>query len=145
MSAAVRGRAQHYRIGPAGRAVDDPSYRHAVAAFDGVGLRPFSPVHLRAAARPGGAVDLAWIRRTRIDGDRWDAPDVPLGEESESYVVRVMKDGSLMREISTTTPEWRYETDAQQADGTTVPFEMHVAQISAKFGPGVFARITVPG
>ncbi|MCQ0091524.1 glycoside hydrolase TIM-barrel-like domain-containing protein [Roseovarius sp. M141] len=141
----MRRRAQHYRIGPAGRPVDDPSFQHEIVAFEGVGLRPYSPAHLRGLRKPGGAVDVSWIRRTRIDGDRWDTPEVPLGEESESYLLRVIKDGAVLRETVLTAPEWLYAAPMQDADGAVMPFEVHVAQISAKFGAGVFAKIVVGG
>jgi hypothetical protein len=75
--------ARHWRVGPARRALDDPSYVERVLAFDGIGLRPLRPVHLRAA---GAGPDLAvrWIRRGRIDADSWSGLDVPLGEASSS-------------------------------------------------------------
>ncbi len=41
--------AKHYRIGPATRGYEDPAYEHLVEAFDGNGLRPYSPVHLRVS------------------------------------------------------------------------------------------------
>ncbi len=141
----MRRRAQHYRIGPAGRPMDDPSFQHDVIAFEGVGLRPYSPAHLRSLRQPGGAVDVSWIRRTRIDGDRWDTPEVPLGEESESYVLRIIKNDNVLREHVLTEPHWRYEHTAQAADGAGMSFGIHVAQVSAKFGPGVFAKTMMEG
>ena len=62
-----------------------PSYEHRVEAFAGVGLRPYRPAHLVAEREAGGAIRLAWTRRTRIDGDSWAGTDVPLGEEREAY------------------------------------------------------------
>lgn len=140
---ALRRRAQHYRIGPAGRAVDDPSYQHAVLAFEGIGLRPYSPAHLRAMIAADGSTDIYWMRRTRVDGDRWDTPEVPLGEEAESYLLRIVRGSTVLREVSLTRPEWRYDASLKAEDGTTTPFEVHVAQVSAKFGPGVFAQVIV--
>src|SRR5690606_11370767 len=99
---ATRGVAHHYRIGPALRAVDDASYRHQEAAFPGVGLRPLSPCHLRVRGR---AVD--WARRTRIGGDGWDGPDVPLGEETESYLLRLMRDGATLYREVLAMPAWQ--------------------------------------
>ena len=49
--------AQTYRIGPAKRAVSDPSYTERVEAFAGIGLRPYSPVHLKAGTNQDGALD----------------------------------------------------------------------------------------
>ena len=141
---ALRRRARHYRIGPAGRAVDDPSYQYDVVAFEGIGLRPLRPVHLRAVRDTSGDVALRWIRRTRIDGDRWDTPEVPLGEESEQYLLRILREGAIVREELLSAPSWTYPTTAQATDGATGAFEVQVAQVSAKFGPGVFARTDVP-
>ncbi|UXX81645.1 baseplate multidomain protein megatron [Roseovarius pelagicus] len=141
---AARRRARHYRIGPAGRPVDDPSYQYAVIAFEGIGLRPLSPVHLRAQVDATGETALRWIRRTRIDGDRWDTPDVPLGEESEQYILRVLENAELRREEIVTSPTWTYGVAAKNADGITGGYEVQVAQISAKFGAGVFASLAVP-
>jgi hypothetical protein len=133
-------------VGPAALAVDDPALAERVEAFRGVGLRPYAPVHLRARrAGPGAALGVRWIRRSRLAGDDWEAFEVPLGEESERYLVRVIWNGDIAREAVTTAPEWTYETAAQAADGVTGPFELRVAQVSAVWGPGPFARCAVPG
>ncbi len=145
MTDAQRRRARNYRIGPAGRAVDDPSYQHAVIAFEGIGLRPLSPVNLRSVTDMSGASVISWIRRTRIDGDRWDTPEVPLGEEVEQYVLRVMQGATVLREVSVSAPHWHYGAPDKAADGLSGAFEVHVAQVSARFGAGVFARLHVPG
>ena len=90
LAAANRRLARHFRIGPAQRALDDPSYIYEVHAFDGIGLRPYSPVHL-TVTRSGADLLVRWIRRTRIDGDGWDLDEVPLSEESERYLIRVIQ------------------------------------------------------
>lgn len=132
-----------YRFGPARRPPDDRSYREVVRSFRGVGLRPYAPVRLRAR-RPGpGALELAWTRRTRIDGDRWDGPDVPLGETSERYLVRVLSGGTVRREREVTVPFFAYGPAERSADGVTGAFAVEVAQISDRFGPGLKARIWI--
>lgn len=141
LSLAQRGRARHYRYGPALRPVDDPSYGHAVEAFDGNGLRPYAPVHLRAV-RAGGDLAVSWIRRTRIGGDGWDGIEVPLGEEAELYLVRVLQEGALLREAQVGAPGWVYDTAAQAADGLAPgPFDIRVAQVSALYGAGPFRSL----
>ncbi|MGM0741073.1 MAG: baseplate multidomain protein megatron [Pseudomonadota bacterium] len=142
---AKRGLVRFYRIGPADRGVDDPAYLGARLGFHGIGLRPLSPVHLRLSGAPGQDMTLSWIRRTRISGDRWEAPDVPLGEESETYVVRVMQGGAVLREEMTGQAEWTYGAEAQALDGVSGGFTLQVAQVSAHFGAGVFAALDVPG
>ncbi len=145
MADAARRRARHYRIGPAGRVVDDPSYQYAVIAFEGIGLRPLSPVHLRTHRDPSGDMAIRWIRRTRIDGDRWETPDVPLGEETEQYIIRVFDGIALRRQEIVTAPVWIYTAAAKSADGITGGYKVQVAQVSAKFGAGVFASVSVAG
>jgi len=143
LTAAQRRLARHYRIGPAQRAVDDPSYVERVETFDGNGFRPLSPVHLHAAQDPTGAIDLTWIRRTRIDGDSWELPDVPLGEEREAYLVRVFLGDTSLRSVEVTTPSWRYDAAMQTQDGAGGEIRFEVAQISARFGPGLSAQLAL--
>ncbi len=133
---------QNYRIGPAQRGYDDPSYIHRTEAFDGNGLRPLSPCHLRSTITQGG-IELDWIRRTRIDGDGWDTFEVPLGEESEQYLVRVSQNGQILREAHTTSSTWHYDQNMQTSDGVAGAVLVSVAQISASYGGGPPAYIEV--
>ncbi len=140
---AARGLARHYRIGPGLRPLDDPSYVHRVKAFQGIGLRPYAPAHLRA--RPGdGATLFDWVRRTRIGGDDWQAFEVPLGEEQERYLLRVFDAGDVLRrEEVTGAPGWSYPDTLRAADGVAAPYRVTVAQISARFGAGPFTEIAI--
>ncbi|MGO4853161.1 baseplate multidomain protein megatron [Phaeovulum sp. W22_SRMD_FR3] len=144
LAPSARGLVRHYRIGPARRGYDDPSYKHLVRAFAGVGLRPYAPVHLRADAL-GGDLALRWVRRTRIDGDGWEAVEVPLGEGSEAYLLRVVQGGAIRRELVLGEAAWTYTAAAQAADAVSGPFEIQVAQLSETFGPGPFARREING
>ena len=143
LSRNLRRVAQHFRIGPAQRGVDDPSYQHLVEAFDGNGLRPLSPVHLQADQAANGDVALSWIRRTRVDGDSWDAPEVPLGEEAELYQIRILENGQLVREETVDTSSWVYAASLVGSDGVTGSFEVSVAQLSAVYGAGLAALVSV--
>ncbi|OWY08025.1 host specificity protein [Thioclava sp. F42-5] len=140
----ARNLARHYRVGPAGRGYDDPSYIHTVQAFAGIGLRPLSPCHLRAGAQ-GGDLRLSWVRRTRIGGDDWEALDVPLGEASERYRVRVLEGQTIRREVIVSTPEWTYGAAERAEDGMIAAPTFEVAQISDVFGPGLPARLIWTG
>jgi hypothetical protein len=138
----ARGLARYWRIGPGRRSVDDASYVERVAAFDGVGLRPYAPAHLRARSS-GGDLVINWVRRTRIDGDSWQSVEVPLGETTEQYLLRIVDAGGVKREATPTTPGFTYTTAMRTADGTASSFDIHVAQISERFGAGPFARIEI--
>ena len=145
LPSAARGRERHFRVGPSVRSYDDPSYVHRVETFVGVGLRPYRPVHLRARRRADEGIELVWIRRTRIDGDSWTGPEVPLGEEREEYLVRVLRGGAVVREASADTPRFIYAAADQAGDGASGPIAFEVAQVSVRFGAGPFERIEFDG
>ncbi len=138
----LRRVARHYRIGPARRPLSDPTYQHRVEAFDGNGLRPLSPCHVRAEP-VGGGVALRWVRRGRIDADGWDAPEIPLGEAGEAYAVRVFAGQGLLREAVTEGPEWTYGAAEIAADGGAGLRRVEVAQVSSSYGAGPAAAITI--
>lgn len=139
----ARGLARHYRVGQAAKSYDHPSYVHRQLAFDGIGLRPYAPAHLRAP-NEGTGREISWIRRTRIDGDSWQGTDVPLGEEVERYVLRVRDGGGIMRrEATLSAPAFTYSDAMRTSDGVSAPYSIEVAQVSARFGPGPFARIEI--
>ena len=138
LAAAQRNIERHYRIGPARRSYDDPTYVHETHAFAGNGLRPYRPCHLRLHEQSGD-VSVNWIRRTRVDGDAWDSLDVPLGEETELYILRILQGESLVREVQIPTCEWVYTSSMQASDGVGSSFAVAVAQVSARYGPGPFA------
>ncbi len=141
LAASARGLARHFRIGPATRAYDDPSYVHRVETFAGVGLRPYRPGHLALRRGSDGTLVATWVRRTRIDGDGWLGLDVPLGEESERYLVRLRRGGTVVREAELGVPRFAYSPAEQAGDGGPGPMTLEVAQVSARFGPGPFERI----
>lgn len=143
LSRNLRNVVQNYRIGPAQRPVGDPSYRQLERAFEGKGLRPYAPAHLRAQKQPDGTLSVTWIRRTRIDGDGWETVEVPLGEETEAYQVRIIKDWTVLRKEAVTAPVFDYSEAAQIGDGLVVPFQIEVAQVSATYGRGLAMRTDV--
>ena len=133
----ARGLDRYLRIGPASRSVDNASYTTEVHAFDGVGLRPYQPVHLRGRGAAEG-LEVSWIRRTRIDGDLWAGGDVPLNEEREVYLVTIEKAGTVVFSKEVTEPHALLEA----ADLPAAPYDITVGQISARFGIGPIARMT---
>jgi len=139
-----RGLPKYYRAGPVDRPLDHPSYRQAIRAFSGVGLRPLSPVHLRLHERDGD-LDITWTRRTRIDGDSWQGIDVPLGEETEAYTVEVLRDGAVLRRAETASPGWTYGAAERAADAGPGSIQIRVAQLSRAWGAGPFAALDIPG
>ncbi|MFV0292851.1 MAG: glycoside hydrolase/phage tail family protein [Paracoccus sp. (in: a-proteobacteria)] len=125
------GQMRYWRIGPAMRGVDDPSYRLRATLTRGAGLRPYPPCHLRLSGNR-----LGWIRRTRISGDRWDLREVPLGEARESYLIRIEADGNI-REFEVSQPSLTISDNFLNHAGQG-GLTVHVTQVSDEYGPGPF-------
>ncbi|KAJ31675.1 baseplate multidomain protein megatron [Sulfitobacter pontiacus] len=136
--------AQTYRIGSAGRPLNDPSYVQKTESFDGNGLRPYRPCHLRITEE-AGALRFGWIRRTRINGDGWTEFDVPLAEESEQYQLRILQNGVVLREEIVDRASWTYTAQMRAGDGAAGPALISVAQVSALYGvgPALFGEINL--
>ena len=142
LSASCRGLARYYRIGSASRGYDDSSVVLRTEAFDGIGLRPYPVAHLRHAG-VSNDIQLSWRRRTRLDGDSWQSTEVPLAEESEAYLVRVMEGEEIRAEYSASLPSFAYTAAMRAADGVSTDFRIAVAQLSSSYGPGPFREIEV--
>lgn len=139
----ARGLARYYRIGVAGRGFADPTVVSRVEAFVGIGLRPYTVVHLKANRGTTGDIETSWIRRTRIDGDSWLSPEVPLGEDSETYAIRIRRGTAILSETTVAAASWTYGAAQQASDGATAPFRIEVAQISERFGAGPYRGIEI--
>jgi hypothetical protein len=142
LALSARGLARYYRIGIAARGYDDPNVTLKVEAFDGIGLRPYPVAHLRMTTQSSDML-FAWKRRTRLDGDSWQAAEVPLGEESEAYQVRIRVGAAIVAEYGAGQPQFLYTAAMRALDGVTGAFEVTVAQLSARFGPGPHRAISV--
>ena len=108
-----------------------------------VGLKPLAPVHLRAQFLPDGDIRISWVRRSRVQGDRWDAP-VPLGEQSESYQLTFWRGATRLRRVRATAPFYLYRRAAYLADGgDQAALELEIAQCGAT-QIGYSARLPLP-
>jgi hypothetical protein len=139
-----RGLVRYYRIGAASRGYDDSNAVLRTEAFDGIGLRPYPVAHLRHSSISGD-IQLVWRRRTRLDGDSWQSVEVPLSEESEAYLVRVIESAEIQAEYTTSQPAFTYTAAMRSSDGVSTGFQIAVAQLSASYGPGPFRQIEVQG
>ena len=142
MAASARGLARYYRIGAASRGYDDSSVVLRTEAFDGIGLRPYPVAPLRQS-ESAGEIQLTWGRRTRLDGDSWQSAEVPLAEEGEAYLVRVITTAGIKAEYTSNQPSFAYTAAMRSADGISTEFNLAVAQLSASFGPGPFRQVVV--
>jgi len=137
------GLARNYRIGVTGRGHDDPGAVQLSMAFDGIGMRPYPVCHLGARPVSGGDVRVRWKRRSRVNGDSWQQPEVPLAEDQEGYLVRILAGETVVAEYATNVPAFDYPAAAQAGDGVSGAFAVAVAQVSSRFGHGPFRRVDV--
>ena len=143
LAVSARGLARYYRVGAMSRGFDDQNVTLRVEGFDGAGLRPYPVAHLRAKAGHAATLSVQWKRRTRLDGDSWQAFEVPLAEESEVYVIRIVQGPNVLSEYNTLVPQFAYTPAMRSADGVTGAYAVEVAQLSVQYGPGPFRSIEV--
>ncbi len=140
-----RGETLSWRFAPSGGAATGDGVHTVEAAYQGLHLRPLSPVHVRAL-RDAAGVRFSWVRRTRIDGDDWSAEDVPLGETDERYRLELLDGGATVWSADTTAPSAMLSAAEEAALFAGAPlgaFSMRVAQLSEAFGAGAARELTV--
>ena len=142
----------NWRIGPASRPVSDETYVAQTFAPEGVGLRPFSVVHVEQPwrmPRAPGDLTIRWTRRSRaLAADSWGGLEVPLTEELEAYEVEILDGAAVKRVLSTTTTSAVYTTAQQTADwgaplGPGDTLDIRIFQLSALVGRGAPKTLTL--
>ncbi len=134
----------NWTFGPGNRDIGDPAFGTLTRSFNGMGLRPLSPVHV-TGERSGNDLEINWIRRTRIGGDGWEQSEVPLGEETELYEVDILDGINVKRTLNASTAQVSYGEAEQVADWGSVQagYEVAVYQISGTVGRGAAGRALV--
>jgi hypothetical protein len=130
------------RVIAAGRNHGDAAAVTIAATPQATALRPLSPVHVRATRGEDG-IALRWVRRTRVDGDSWALPDVPLGEQAEQYEIRIMSGDDVVRTLNAAASSVLYPAAEELSDfGAPQPnLTLQVAQLSTTAGRGVPAQV----
>ncbi|MFZ1812900.1 MAG: glycoside hydrolase/phage tail family protein [Rhizobiaceae bacterium] len=119
------GLALNWRASPVGEPLTPQTSTLVAHTHQPVDLRPLSPVHLSANRNPDGSVHLTWIRRSRIDADNWEVPEIPLGETVESYRVEVLHPGgTILRTSDVVATQYDYGADEQVADFGLLPAQL---------------------
>ena len=143
MDAAQRDLPIHYLIGPANRPYDDATYSQQVWPTAGVALKPYRPAHLTAETTSDGGMTIRWIRRTRVDGDTWAGLDVPVSEAREAYQVTFVRDDAIISTIETATSTLTIPAAEVTALALGAGDEVHVVQLSDRFGLGTPAVLSL--
>lgn len=84
--------------------------------IDGRAMLPLAPVHGRILRHANGDSQISWIRRSRLGWAWIDGTDVPLGEERESYELRIMAGVRELRQWETPAPTAVYSEADRMAD-----------------------------
>lgn len=135
----------NWRIGPASKPVSDETYVARSFAPEGIGLRPFAPVHVEQPwrkARVPGDFAIHWTRRDRsLAADSWNAAEVSMSEATETYEVDIL-DGSVVKRSLTTTTTSAVYTEAEQIADWGTPLgpgnslTVRITQLGQLFGAG---------
>ena len=80
-----------------------------------------------------------------MGGDNWTSQDVPLGEESERYVVELLIGGEVVLAQEVHTPSLQIPISELEVLSGTVLFEItiSIAQLSQTFGRGASRAISI--
>jgi hypothetical protein len=110
-----------------------------------VAQKCYAPVQLGGGRDAAGNLTLKWTRRTRTGGAWNDSSDVPLGEDSENYVIEIYASSAyatLKRTLTATTNTVSYSAANQTTDFGSPQGTVYwrVAQVSATTGNGTFAK-----
>jgi hypothetical protein len=126
-----------FRIAPLRRDHADPSAVEFSATATPVAFRPYAPVHAHAARTPAG-IEIAFLRRSRLNSDSWEIAAVPVSEATEAYEIEILSGGIPVRLLTSTTPSVVYASADEIADFGTQQgmIEVRVFQMSQIAGRG---------
>ena len=78
-----------------------------------------------------------------MEGDSWQSIEVPLAEETEAYLIRIIQSSAVAAEYTVSQPAFAYTSAMRASDGVAGAFDVAVAQLSNSFGPGPFRKINL--
>ncbi len=130
---AERGLPLIWRAGPAGGPAGGAGVSEVGFTTHGVHERPWSPAHLKAAARADGGFDLSWIPRLSIDGDRWDREAAV--SDASRFRVRLL-DGAEEVRVFEVEVETSIYAAADLADDFPVELDADSRVAVAQWGDG---------
>ncbi|KKW91030.1 phage tail protein [Sphingobium chungbukense] len=125
--------------------VGDGEPAEAALIVSGEAVTPLAPVHSWFEADRAGGWKIGWTRRSR-NGWRWiSGADVPLGEDRESYELRMLVAGEVVRRVVVDRPGWAYPAAMWDADlGGAGTMALEIRQMGSQ-AMGRPARIMLPG
>lgn len=106
--------------------------------YQGVNLKPLSPVWATGERDGSGNLTIGWTRRTRIGGKWKNSRDASLGEGVESYEIDIYSGSTLVRTLTASTNSVSYTAAQQTTDfgSTQSVVACKIYQISQTVGRG---------
>ena len=113
---------------------------------------PYAPVNVTATLDGSNNIDLAWVRRTRINGeiDLADGGDgtVPINETVLRFDIEIYSGGEIVRTITNNEGEaYEYTAADQTTDGFTpgsvTSIQVSIYQKSGEVGRGFEGNYTI--
>jgi len=112
-----KGLTLNWQVGPSDDPVGSENHVSFTRANQDRARVPYSPVHLNATLELSGDTNIAWIRRSRVDSDTWENLEIPIGETSEHYQIKILDDQNQeVRQFTSTQPTIIYSATARLAD-----------------------------
>lgn len=138
-SSSTIGLSRLYRGITYGRDISTDSNR--TWTYQGINLKPLSPIGLNGNRDASNNWTLSWVRRTRGVAEWRDNVDAPLNEASEQYQVDIFSSASyttLKRTLTVSTASATYSAADQTADfgSAQATLYLRIYQISATVGRG---------
>jgi hypothetical protein len=133
------------RIGPSNKSVIDASWQTLSTGALTRSITPLAPEQLRVKPIASGQL-FQWVRCGRINADDWDMAEIPLGETSEAYTIRIVNGGgTTVRSATLSTPEFTYLASQRLSDlgSASATFKFRVKQNGAMPGLGLETELQI--
>jgi len=129
---------------PVGIYPDDALHEVVLATYLGLDQQPRPPCHLKAKRTVDG-FRLSWIRRARLAWDNWASPDIAPDEADERYRIEFYAEGALyhLDDIAAPHLDIAFGDLENWLGGPPQAFDVVIRQVSASFGPGQAAMLTI--
>ena len=135
-----------WRVGPADRDYADAACARFESVATAKALQPYAPARVRGL-RSAEGVTFSILRRGRRDADGWDLREIPLGEDAEAYEIDILRNGAVVRSLSSSASSVIYPAALELADfgAAQGAFDVQAFQMSAAVGRGfgLSARVLV--
>jgi hypothetical protein len=114
--------------------------------YSGVNLKPPSVVHVEGSIDGSNNWDVSYVPRSRLSTSEWSTGvDIPVGEATESYENDIMDGSTVVRTITSTSPDFQYTSADQVTDwgSNQSTITVNIYKMSAIVGRGYVTEITL--